>query len=160
DDIETGGLVVKHLEVEGFEGEFLNNGEEPIGRWLSGEHALVFLELALPGLKGFAFLRRFRAGPLFRVWIVTPRNERSVGLLGWRLEPTIIFPSPLTPGSWWRASMLFCGAPGCSQLKEIVPHQPSRFVWVTLSWTRNRGRYCVPTNRFISRRSNSNSWRF
>jgi DNA-binding response OmpR family regulator len=97
DDIETGVLVVKHLEVEGFEVEFLNNGEEAIGRSLSGEHVLVLLDVVLPGLNGFDVLRRIRAESHIPVLIVTARNDEVDRIVGLEIGADDYLPKPFNP---------------------------------------------------------------
>src|ERR687886_376969 len=58
DDVELCELVAEYLEPEGYKVEAVHNGEAGVERGLSGEHALCVLDFMLPGINGFAVLRR------------------------------------------------------------------------------------------------------
>ena len=61
DDIELCGLVQEYLTSEGFKSEAVHDGEIGLQRGLSGDYALVVLDVMLPGINGFEVLRRIRA---------------------------------------------------------------------------------------------------
>src|SRR5713101_6278133 len=61
DDMELCDLTAQYLETEGFDTEAVHTGLEGVARALSAEHALVVLDVMLPGLQGFEVLRRIRA---------------------------------------------------------------------------------------------------
>ena len=60
DDTELCELLKDYLEPEGFTVEAVHDGDTGARRALSGEHALVVLDVMLPGLNGFEVLRRVR----------------------------------------------------------------------------------------------------
>ncbi|MEN8182699.1 MAG: response regulator, partial [Myxococcota bacterium] len=49
------------LTFHGHEPEGVERGDDGLTRGLSGDHALVILDLMLPGLDGFEVCRRLRA---------------------------------------------------------------------------------------------------
>ena len=60
DDVTTCDLITQYLGKEGFEVETVQDGESGIQAFRSGEHALVLLDIVLPGIDGFEVLRRIR----------------------------------------------------------------------------------------------------
>ena len=83
DDVELCELVGEYLTREGFEVEAAHNGDKGLERALSGEHALVVLDIMLPGMTGLDVLRRLRGESRTPVLILTARGEdvdRIVGL--------------------------------------------------------------------------------
>ncbi|HKU20555.1 MAG TPA: response regulator, partial [Terriglobales bacterium] len=57
DDVELCDLVKEFLEPEGLQVEAVHNGNRGLERALSGEHALVVLDVMLPGMNGLDVLR-------------------------------------------------------------------------------------------------------
>jgi two-component system response regulator CpxR len=84
DDRELCELVAELLGEEGFAVEFANRSDAGLERALSGEHALVVLDVMMPGMNGFEVLRRLRAeGSDVHVMMLTARGDdvdRIVGL--------------------------------------------------------------------------------
>jgi two-component system response regulator CpxR len=83
DDVELCGLVAEYLEPEGFRVEAVHEGERGVARALTGAHALVVLDVMLPGINGFEALRRIRAQSRLPVLMLTARGadvDRIVGL--------------------------------------------------------------------------------
>ncbi len=86
DDEELVELVTEYLRREGFETEAVHDGEAGLERALTGEHALIVLDVMLPGIGGFEVLRRIRASdsPASRVPILmlTARGEEIDRVMG------------------------------------------------------------------------------
>ena len=61
DDAELCQLLSQYLSDEGYDVEAVHDGVMGVGRALSGDHAMVVLDVMLPGIKGFEVLRRVRA---------------------------------------------------------------------------------------------------
>jgi two-component system, OmpR family, response regulator CpxR len=83
DDVELCELVGEYLTREGFEVEASHSGDKGLERALSGQHALVVLDIMLPGMTGLDVLRRLRSESRVPVLILTARGEdvdRIVGL--------------------------------------------------------------------------------
>jgi len=83
DDVALCGLVTEYLEQLGFLVESVYRGDAGVERALAGNHALVVLDVMLPGLDGFEVLRRIRAESQIPVLMLTAKGEdvdRIVGL--------------------------------------------------------------------------------
>src|ERR1044071_7422994 len=61
DDAELCQLLSEYLMPEGYDVEAVHNGTEGVERALSGDHALVVLDVMLPDVRGFEVLRQLRA---------------------------------------------------------------------------------------------------
>src|SRR4029078_9073137 len=61
DDTELCQLLSEYLLPEGYDVEGVHSGMEGVERALSGDHALVVLDVMLPDVRGFEVLRRLRA---------------------------------------------------------------------------------------------------
>ena len=66
DDEASRQMLVRHLEREGFRVTAASNGEEGLARLEAIEPSLVFLDLMMPHVDGFEFLKRFRERPQFK----------------------------------------------------------------------------------------------
>lgn len=82
DDVQLCKLLAERLATEGFTIETVNNGSRGLERALSTEHALVVLDLMLPGMAGLDVLRRLRKVSPVPVLILTARGEDSDRILG------------------------------------------------------------------------------
>ena len=83
DDAELCELVGEYLTPEGFQMEAVHDGVKGLDRALSGEHAILVLDIMLPGMSGVDVLRRLRAQSRLPVLILTARGDdvdRIVGL--------------------------------------------------------------------------------
>lgn len=83
DDQELSELLATYLAGQGFEAECAPDPLVGVERALSGEHALVVLDVMMPRLNGFEALRRIRASSRIPVLMLTARGEevdRIVGL--------------------------------------------------------------------------------
>ena len=83
DDTDLCDLLRDYLTPEGFLVEAVHNGVEGVERAVSGQQALVVLDVMLPGINGFEVLRRIRAVSRIPVLMLTARGEyvdRIVGL--------------------------------------------------------------------------------
>src|ERR1700730_13360789 len=83
DDVELCALVQEYLTAEGFSLKAVHDGEQGLQEALTGEYALVVLDVMLPGINGFEVLRRIRSMSKVPVLLLTARGEdvdRIVGL--------------------------------------------------------------------------------
>ena len=83
DDVELCEILKNAFSGEGFDLEAANDGNRGLERALSGEHALMILDLLLPGLRGLEVLRQLRSSSNLPVLILTARGadvDRIVGL--------------------------------------------------------------------------------
>jgi DNA-binding response OmpR family regulator len=97
DDVELCKLLAERLSPEGFAIEAVHDGPHGLERALSGDHALVVLDLMLPGIGGLDVLRRLRAQSPVPVLILTARGEDIDRILGLEIGADDYVPKPFNP---------------------------------------------------------------
>ncbi|MDT5270257.1 MAG: two-component system, OmpR family, response regulator [Acidobacteriota bacterium] len=98
DDRELCELVAELLGEEGFAIEFVNRSDAGLERALSGEHALVVLDVMMPGMNGFEVLRRLRAeGSDVHVMMLTARGDDVDRIVGLEIGADDYLPKPFNP---------------------------------------------------------------
>lgn len=100
DDVELCELVTEYLRREGMEAQSTHDGESGTQRALSGDYAVVVLDVMLPGIGGFEVLRRLRAskGPAAHlpVLMLTARGDEVDRVLGLELGADDYLPKPFS----------------------------------------------------------------
>jgi two-component system response regulator CpxR len=97
DDIELCKLLGERLSSEGFALEAVHDGPRGLERVLSNEHALVILDLMLPGMGGLDVLRRLRNHSPVPVLILTARGEDVDRIVGLEIGADDYLPKPFNP---------------------------------------------------------------
>lgn len=97
DDVQLCRLLAERLGTEGFSIEAVHDGVRGLERALSLEHALVVLDLMLPGMGGLDVLRRIRAKSPIPVLILTARGEDIDRILGLEIGADDYVPKPFNP---------------------------------------------------------------
>jgi two-component system response regulator CpxR len=97
DDVELCRLLAERLSTEGFAIEAAHDGPRGLERALSREHALVVLDLMLPGMGGLDVLRRLRVQSPVPVLILTARGEDVERILGLEIGADDYLPKPFNP---------------------------------------------------------------
>jgi two-component system response regulator CpxR len=97
DDIELCELVIEYLTVEGFEVEPVHEGLKGVDTAVSGEFALVILDVMLPQINGFEVLRRIRAKARVPVLMLTARGDDVDRIVGLELGADDYLPKPFNP---------------------------------------------------------------
>ena len=97
DDVELCDLVAEYLEPEGFEVEAVHHGERGVEVALTGGHALVVLDVMLPGISGFDVLRRIRARSRIPVLMLTARGDDVDRIVGLEIGADDYLPKPFNP---------------------------------------------------------------
>ncbi len=98
DDRELCELVAELLGEEGFRVEVANQSARGLERALSGEHALVVLDVMMPGMNGFEVLRRLRAeGSDIHVLMLTARGDDVDRIVGLEIGADDYLPKPFNP---------------------------------------------------------------
>ena len=97
DDVELCRLLAERLSAEGFVIETVHDGPRGLERALSMEHALVVLDLMLPGMGGLDVLRQLRAKSPVPVLILTARGEDVDRILGLEIGADDYVPKPFNP---------------------------------------------------------------
>jgi two-component system response regulator CpxR len=100
DDVELCELVTEYLRREGLEAAVIHDGESGVNRALTGEYAVVVLDVMLPGVGGFEVLRRIRAasGATSRlpILMLTARGDEVDRVLGLELGADDYLPTPFS----------------------------------------------------------------
>jgi two-component system response regulator CpxR len=98
DDRELCELVAELLGEEGYRVEVATRSEAGLERALSGEHALVVLDVMMPGMNGFEVLRRLRAeGSDVHVMMLTARGDDVDRIVGLEIGADDYLPKPFNP---------------------------------------------------------------
>jgi DNA-binding response OmpR family regulator len=97
DDVQLCRLLSERLSSEGFTIEAVHDGVRGLERALSMEHALVVLDLMLPGMGGLEVLRKLRAKSPVPVLILTARGEDIDRILGLEIGGDDYVPKPFNP---------------------------------------------------------------
>ena len=94
DDVELCEILTEYFSAEEFEVESVYDGARGLERARSGEHAMMILDLLLPGLRGLDVLRQLRAESNVPVLILTARGEDVDRILGLELGADDYLPKP------------------------------------------------------------------
>lgn len=97
DDAELCELLGEYLGREGLSVEFAGDGVAGLERALSGEHALVVLDVMLPGISGFEVLRRIRERSRIPVLMLTARGDDVDRIVGLEMGADDYLPKPFNP---------------------------------------------------------------
>jgi DNA-binding response OmpR family regulator len=97
DDKQLCALLIERLKAELFALETVYDGVRGLERALSGDHALVILDLMLPGLGGIDLLRQLRAQSDIPVLILTARGEEIERVIGLEIGADDYLSKPFSP---------------------------------------------------------------
>lgn len=97
DDVPLCRLLLERLTPEGFTIEAVHDGPHGLERALLMDHALVVLDLMLPGMSGLEVLRRLRARSPVPVLILTARGEDVDRILGLEIGADDYVSKPFNP---------------------------------------------------------------
>ncbi|MBL8742201.1 MAG: response regulator transcription factor [Myxococcales bacterium] len=97
DDTELCELLTELLGQEGFRVEAVHDGATGLARAQSGEHALMVLDVMLPGLTGFEVLTRLRKTSELPVLMLTARGEDVDRIVGLEMGADDYLPKPFNP---------------------------------------------------------------
>jgi DNA-binding response OmpR family regulator len=97
DDIELVGMLREYLEQDGFTVATAHDGEQGVAEALTGQHALVVLDVMMPRLNGVDALRRIREKSRMPVIMLTAKGDDMDRILGLELGADDYVPKPCTP---------------------------------------------------------------
>lgn len=123
DDIDLCEVLAERLSCEGFSLEAAHDGARGLERARSGEHALLILDLMLPGMSGLEVLRELRADSRMPVLILTARGEEVDRILGLELGADDYLPKPFNPRELIarvRAILRRVSAPGIISQRRVT----------------------------------------
>ena len=97
DDVELCKLVARFLTREGFHIDSVSNGRLGVERALTGDYALVVLDVMMPGLNGFDVLRSIRAKSRLPILMLTAKGDALDRVLGLEMGADDYLPKPFNP---------------------------------------------------------------
>src|SRR5438034_5419508 len=97
DDVALCELVTEYLEPHGFEIKSVHRGDTGAEAAMSGNFAIVVLDVMLPGLNGFEVLRRIRAESKIPVLMLTARGDDVDRIVGLEIGADDYLPKPFNP---------------------------------------------------------------
>jgi DNA-binding response OmpR family regulator len=97
DDIELCSMLEDYLSRHGFTVTAEHHGELGLHRALTGDYAIVLLDVMLPGLDGFEVLRRLRTSSQVSVLLLTARGEDIDRIVGLEIGADDYLPKPFNP---------------------------------------------------------------
>src|SRR5438067_8258779 len=97
DDVELCKLVTRYLTQEGFQIQSVNAGASGAELALSGNYALMVLDVMMPGISGFDVLRSIRAQSRIPVLMLTARGDALDRVLGLEMGADDYLPKPFNP---------------------------------------------------------------
>ena len=97
DDLDLGELLAKYLQREGFDFDMVHTGPLGVERALSGDYALVVLDVMLPGLNGFEVLSQIRNKSSLPVLMLTARGDDVDRIVGLEMGADDYLPKPFNP---------------------------------------------------------------
>ena len=154
DDVELCQLVTRFMAAEGFAIDCATNGRHGVERALSGDFALVVLDVMMPDVSGFDVLRRIRAKSRTPVLMLTARGDTLDRVLGLEMGPTTTCRNRSIRRSSPPASAPFCGDHHPSLRVRSCP-LPRPSWWPMWNWIPVPGSHGRMAGRWNSRRSSS-----
>ena len=97
DDTELCAMLAEYLSGEGFEVTAVHDGEAGLAAARQGGHALMVLDVMLPGLDGFSVLRELRRDSELPVLMLTARGEDVDAIVGLELGADDYLAKPFNP---------------------------------------------------------------
>lgn len=97
DDLELGEMLGEYLRGEGYATSVVTNGLDGVEAALSGKHAVVILDVMLPGLGGVEVLRRIRQHSQIPVIMLTAKGDQVDRVVGLEMGADDYLPKPCYP---------------------------------------------------------------
>src|SRR5574343_1190242 len=97
DDVELSSMLREYVAQEGFEADAVHDGEAGVAAALSGEYALVVLDVMMPKVGGIEALGRIRARSSVPGLMLTARGDDVDRIVGLELGADDYVPKPCTP---------------------------------------------------------------
>lgn len=97
DDLEIAELERDYLEMNGFTSDMAADGRTALEMGLSGNYALILLDIMLPGMDGYEVCKRLRETLDIPILMVTAKGESTDKILGLGLGADDYIPKPFDP---------------------------------------------------------------
>ena len=127
DDLDLCELLSKYLRGEGLEVETANDGNLGVQRALSGDYALVVLDVMLPGLNGFEALSRIRSKSSLPVLMLTARGDDVDRIVGLEMGADDYLQKPFNPRELIARIRAILRRAGAGSGELIAIASPERF---------------------------------
>lgn len=98
DDAEIAGIERDYLELAGYETDITGDGAEGMRLALTGDYALILLDVMLPGVDGFEICRRIRGRVDVPIIIVSARRSDIDKIRGLGFGADVYVEKPFSPG--------------------------------------------------------------
>lgn len=97
DDVELSGMLCDFLNRDGFEAKAVHDGDSGVAEALSGQYAVVVLDVMMPRVNGIEALRRIRAASKVPVVMLTAKGDDMDRIVGLELGADDYVPKPCLP---------------------------------------------------------------
>jgi DNA-binding response OmpR family regulator len=98
DDLELTAMLAQYLGSEGFHVHAVHDGEQGAAEAVSGEYAIVVLDIMMPRMSGIEALRRIRTQSQVPILMLTARGDNIDRIVGLDLGADDYVPKPCSPG--------------------------------------------------------------
>jgi DNA-binding response OmpR family regulator len=97
DDVQLCSMLIDYLGRYGFRVNVAHRGDTGLKEALKNTHALILLDIMLPGLDGLEVLKRIRAGMTTSVLLLTARGDDIDRIVGLEIGADDYLPKPFNP---------------------------------------------------------------
>lgn len=97
DDVELSDMLCEFLNRDGFEATAVHDGESGVAQALSGQFAVVVLDVMMPRVNGIEALRQIRAASKVPVLMLTAKGDDMDRIVGLELGADDYVPKPCLP---------------------------------------------------------------
>ncbi len=97
DEPEISQVVMKYLEINGYESTLAENGFEALDKFAQEEYHLILLDVMMPGIDGFEVLARIRETSDVPILMVTAKQEEIDRLKGFDSGADDYVTKPFSP---------------------------------------------------------------
>ena len=97
DDVELAEMLAAYLAQDGFQVTTRHDGASGVEAALSGDFAIVVLDVMMPRLSGVEVLRRIRAVSTMPVLMLTAKGDDMDRIVGLELGADDYVPKPCQP---------------------------------------------------------------
>lgn len=97
DDVELAGMLADYLRRDGFDVQAVYDGATGVTEALSGKHAIVVMDIMMPGMSGIEALGRIRLQSRIPILMLTGKGDDVDRILGLELGADDYVPKPSSP---------------------------------------------------------------
>ncbi|WP_078121896.1 response regulator [Thiosocius teredinicola] len=94
DDVALVAILQEYLEAEGFDVKSVHDGETAVAEALTGQYAIVVLDVMMPRMTGIEVLKQIRAHSRLPVLMLTAKGDETDRIVGLELGADDYVPKP------------------------------------------------------------------